>query len=368
MHARAFIAGCAGPVLSGEERQFFAASRPWGFILFRRNIVSPEQVRALTSALREAVGWHAPILIDQEGGRVQRMGPPHWPAYPSARRFFSINDPMMRREAVRLSARLMAHDLKSVGIDVDCAPVLDVPVHGSHDVIGDRAYSCDADEVAILGRAAAEGLLAGGVLPVIKHIPGHGRAGADSHHALPQVNAARDVLSATDFRPFHHLADMPAAMTAHVVYGAIDPKKPATISRRIIRDVIRGEMGFDGLLITDDLSMKALAGTFAEKTRAALKAGCDLVLHCHGIMDEMREVAGAAPILKGKAWQRCQRALARIAHLPEPLAVKAAHERLAALLARAGTGAMQDPTAYRPDAQPGTGADALQRQPTGTKL
>ncbi len=348
MASRAFIAGCAGPVLSDGERRFFAAARPWGFILFKRNIVSPGQVAALTAELRACVAWHAPVLIDQEGGRVQRLGPPHWPAYPSARQFLGINDPMLRREAVRTSARLMAHDLLAVGINVDCAPVLDVPVAGAHDVIGNRAFALEPDEVAILGRAAAEGLLAGGVLPVIKHIPGHGRAGADSHMALPRVDADKAALAAHDFAPFRHLADMPAAMTAHVVYGAIDAKHPATVSRRVVQDVIRREIGFDGLLMTDDLSMKALSGSFAQKTRASLRAGCDLVLHCHGILHEMEEVAAAAPLLRGRAAGRARAALARISHAPEPLDEAAMRARLAEVLGRAAEMAGADPTAYQP--------------------
>jgi beta-N-acetylhexosaminidase len=299
----------------------------------------------LTAALRTAVGRNAPILIDQEGGRVQRMGPPVWQAYPAARRFESIGDPLLRQAAVRLSARLMAHDLRSVGIDVDCAPVADVPTPGAHDVIGDRAYGHEVGEVSRLARACAEGLLAGAVLPVIKHIPGHGRATADSHHALPVVAVSREELARSDFLAFRHLADMPAAMTAHVVYAAIDRKRPATVSRKIVHDVIRGDFGFDGLLITDDLSMKALGGSFASRTRAALAAGCDLVLHCHGIMHEMEEIASVAPVLRGKAKARAETALARIRHLPEPLDVVAARARLVSLLDAAKTAA--DPTDYR---------------------
>jgi beta-N-acetylhexosaminidase len=342
---RAFIAGCLGAALTDAEARFFAAAQPWGFILFRRNVVSPEQLRALTEALRQAVGRDAPILIDQEGGRVQRMGPPNWQAYPAARRFASIDDPLLRQGAVRLSARLMAHDLREVGVDVDCAPVADVPTPGAHDVIGDRAFAHQLGEVALLARACAEGLLAGGVMPVVKHIPGHGRAMADSHHALPVVAASREELARSDFMAFRHLADMPAAMTAHVVYSAIDAKRPATVSRRIVRDVIRGEIGFDGLLITDDLSMKALGGSFASRTRAALSAGCDIVLHCHGVMTEMEEIASVAPVLRGKAKARADAALARIRHAPEPLDVTAARARLASLLEGAETAA--DPTEYR---------------------
>ncbi len=333
MTSRAFIAGCLGTSLTPDERAFFREARPWGFILFRRNTQSPEQVAALTAEMRETVGWHAPILIDQEGGRVQRMGPPHWPKYPPARAFLAINDPVQRREIVRLSARLMAHDLKAVGIDVDCLPVLDVPVAGSHDVIGDRAYAHDPDVIAVLARAAAEGLLAGGVLPVVKHMPGHGRARADSHHDLPVVEASLAELREQDFRPFRHLADMPLAMTAHVVFTALDAARPATVSRKIVREVMRGELGFDGLIMTDDISMKALSGGFAEKARAAIRAGVDVVLHCHGIMDEMVAIAGAVPEMTGVRARRAAAALSRIRHEPEPLDAQAARAALVSALA-----------------------------------
>lgn len=336
MRSTAFIAGCLGTSLTPDERAFFRDARPWGFILFRRNTQDPAQVAALTREMRETVGWHAPVLIDQEGGRVQRMTAPNWPVYPAARSFLAINDPVRQREAVRLSARLIAHDLKAVGIDVDCLPVLDVPVAGSHDVIGDRAYAHDPDMVARLGRAAAEGLIAGGVLPVVKHMPGHGRARADSHHALPVVEASLEELRANDFRPFRHLADMPLAMTAHVVFTALDPTRPATVSRRIVREVMRGEIGFDGLIMTDDISMKALSGGFAEKARAAISAGVDVVLHCHGIMEEMVAIAGAVPEMTGARARRARAALARIRHEPEPLDVEATRAMLAEVLAPRG--------------------------------
>ncbi len=336
MTTKAFIAGCAGLELTEAERAFFARSQPWGFILFRRNIADRAQVAALTASLRAAVGRHAPILIDQEGGRVQRMRPPNWPAYPAGRWFGQINDPLRRTALARLSARLMAHDLREVGIDVDCLPVLDVPVAGAHDVIGDRAYAFQPDEVARIGRAAAEGLLAGGVLPVIKHMPGHGRAGADSHLALPRVGAALDDLRSHDFRPFRHLADMPMAMTAHVVFEAIDPSAPATTSRKVFRRIIRGELRYDGLVMTDDLSMKALSGDFAERASAAYAAGCDMILHCNGVMDEMARVAEAARLLAGAAGRRAKAALARIAHEPEPLDRGAVADDIARILAAAG--------------------------------
>ncbi len=333
MRSRAFIAGCLGTSLTPDERAFFRDARPWGFILFKRNTQDPAQVAALTASLRECVGWHAPILIDQEGGRVQRMGPPHWPSYPPAQAFLAINDPVRQRELVRLSARLMAHDLKTLGIDVDCLPVLDVPVAGSHDVIGNRAYAHEPDTVARLGRAAAEGLLAGGVLPVIKHMPGHGRARADSHHDLPVVDASLEDLRAHDFRPFRHLADMPLAMTAHVVFTALDKRNPATVSRRVVSEIMRGELGYDGLIMTDDISMKALSGGFAEKSRAAIRAGVDVVLHCHGIMEEMQAIAAVVPEMSGARARRAAMALSRIRHEPEPLDVDSARAQLASALA-----------------------------------
>ncbi|MGL4241619.1 MAG: beta-N-acetylhexosaminidase [Beijerinckiaceae bacterium] len=336
MSIKAMIVGCAGVELSRAERAFFKAERPWGFILFRRNVETPDQVRKLVDQLRRTVDRDdAPVLIDQEGGRVQRLGPPHWPKYPPGRAYGRMagNDPLVRRELTRLGARLMAHDLHKLGINVDCVPVLDVPVPGAHDVIGDRAYASDPESIAVMGRAAAEGMIAGGVLPVIKHIPGHGRAGADSHLALPVVDTPRKELSRTDFVPFRHLADMPLAMTAHVVYSAIDPRRPATTSRKVMREVIRGEIGYDGLVMSDDLSMKALAGDFGDRTRAALRAGCDVVLHCNGDMAEMKPIAAAAPELKGKAKRRAEAALKRISHAPEPFDPVEGRARLDAALA-----------------------------------
>ena len=330
MTRHAAILGCLGPVLTAEEAAFFRDVRPWGFVLFRRNVESPDQVRALTAALRATVDdEHAPILIDQEGGRVQRLGPPHWRRYPPGRAYGTLttNDPLYRREITRLGARLLAHDLSAVGITVDCVPVLDVPVPGAHDIIGDRAYGETVDEVATLGRAAAEGLIAGGVLPIIKHMPGHGRSMADSHEHLPVVEASRAELEAVDFEPFRILSDMPMAMSAHVVYTAVDPDNPATTSRKVIGDVIRGSIGFDGLLMTDDLSMKALKGDFESRARSALAAGCDMVLHCNGRMDEMKPVVAGTKILAGKARRRADAALARVAKSPEPFDVREALAR-----------------------------------------
>jgi beta-N-acetylhexosaminidase len=329
----AVIFGCAGTRLTPEEAAFFRDVRPWGFILFKRNVESPDQLRALTAALRETIGVAgAPVLIDQEGGRVQRLGPPNWTRYPPGRAYGELagNDPLLRREIARLGARLIAHDLAAVGINVDCAPVLDVPEPGAHDIIGDRAYGQSADEVAVLGRAAAEGLIAGGVLPVVKHMPGHGRSHADSHLNLPVVEASHAALAARDFAPFRVNSDLPMAMTAHVVFAALDPDHPATTSRRVIRQVIRGEIGFDGLLLTDDLSMKALSGDFATRAGDALAAGCDVVLHCNGVMAEMTAVARGARPLAGAAARRAKAALGRLANALEPFDVEAGRARFAA--------------------------------------
>lgn len=330
---RAVILGCSGTALTPEETAFFRDLRPWGFILFKRNIGTPDAVRALTASLRAVVGRDdAPILIDQEGGRVQRMGPPHWPKYPAGGRFKAFGE---RAAAMaRLGARLMAHDLHAVGITVDCAPMLDVPVAGSDNIIGDRAYGDTPEAVTELGRAVAEGLMAGGVLPVIKHIPGHGRATCDSHLDLPVVEADRASLQAADFRPFRALADLPLAMSAHVVFTALDPERPATLSPSVIREIVRGAIGFDGLLMTDDLSMQALQGPFRARAEAAYGAGIDVVLHCNGRMDEMRAVAEATPDLAGAADRRARAALARLAP-PEPFDAAEARARFEAAFATA---------------------------------
>ncbi len=334
MRSRA-IYGCAGPELSDAERSFFRQTRPWGFILFARNVVAPDQVRALVAALRQTVDDPAaPILIDQEGGRVARLKPPHWGLRPPGQRFGDLHaqDPEKALEATYLNARLIAHDLTGLGINVDCLPLLDVPAPGSHDIIGDRAFSRDPGTVIALGRAQIAGLVEGGVLPVMKHIPGHGRAGADSHLALPRVDASAAELSACDFVTFRSLDSCPIAMTAHVVYDAIDPQRPATTSPKVIRDVIRGEIGFDGLLMSDDLSMKALDGTLASRAKAALFAGCDLVLHCNGDMDEMKDVASEVKELDGPALRRSQQALAHLVTPDSAFDPIAAQARLDTLL------------------------------------
>lgn len=310
---RAFVCGCRGATLEPDERRFLREAAPLGVILFKRNIVDPAQVLALTGDLRDALGRDdAMVLVDQEGGRVQRLGPPHWRRYPAAARFAAIAGLDERADTIRLCARLMAHDLISLGIDVDCMPVLDVPNEGSHDVIGDRAYARDPETVALLGRAAAEGMLDGGVLPIMKHVPGHGRAEADSHLALPTVEASIEHLRRADFEPFFRNRDLPAAMTAHVVYTAVDPERPATISAKVIGDIVRGFIGFDGLLFSDDLSMKALLGTITEKAAALFSAGVDVALHCNGDLDEAREVAAGAPSLERETLRRLVRARAAV--------------------------------------------------------
>jgi beta-N-acetylhexosaminidase len=336
MRSRA-IYGCAGLTLSDGEKAFFRETAPWGFILFGRNINNPDQVRVLVEELRATVNdVAAPILIDQEGGRVARLKPPHWRERLPAARFGALHDtdPEVAKEATYLGARLIAHDLAGLGINVDCLPVLDVPVPGAHDVIGDRAFAADPHIIIELGRAQIEGLLDGGVLPVMKHIPGHGRSMADSHLALPRVTASAAELSATDFVTFRSLDSCPLAMTAHVVYESIDPQRPATTSPKVIRDVIRGEIGFAGLLMSDDLSMKALDGPLAARAKAAQFAGCDLVLHCNGDMDEMREVASEVKPLEGLAAKRSTAALAQL-HAPAPFDAAAAEARLASLLGSA---------------------------------
>lgn len=315
MGIKAYIAGLSGLTPSSSEAALFARHPPWGFILFARNIADYEQVRALTADLRKITKRaDTPILIDQEGGRVQRLRPPNWASYPPARLLGEIysRDHQAGLRATFLQSRLIAFDLHRLGINVDCMPVLDVPIEGADAVIGDRAYSYQPFEVAQMGRAACEGLLAGGVLPVIKHIPGHGRAFADSHKALPVVRTAPAVLGCTDFYPFMQLADMPLAMTAHVVFSGFDPDNPATHSKVMIGRIIRGWLGYDGLLMSDDLSMHALSGDFGRRTRSAFAAGCDIVLHCNGVHEEMSAVAKAARELVREPARRAKQALDRL--------------------------------------------------------
>jgi beta-N-acetylhexosaminidase len=324
----AMISGCAGLQLTSEERDFFRRVKPWGLILFKRNVETPDQLKALTADFRACVDHkHAPVFIDQEGGRVQRMGPPsnQWRKYPAARLFGELykQDKVAALRAARNCGHLLAKDLFDVGITSSCLPVLDVPQPGAHDVIGNRAYSMEVEQVMALARTHTAGLIDGGVMPVMKHIPGHGRSEVDSHHNLPVVKASRAELEAIDFPPFAGFADCPMAMSAHVIFTAIDKENPATLSRKVIKQVIRDQIGFKGLLMTDDLSMKALSGTFTEKTKAALTAGCDIVLHCGGAMAEMVEVAEAAGPLKSKALARAKAAL-KTRRKPLPIAEKTA--------------------------------------------
>jgi beta-N-acetylhexosaminidase len=341
MSTRAFITGVSGPELSAAEREFIRSQRPWGFILFKRNIETPAQVTYLVEELRKALEQpDAPVLIDQEGGRVQRLAPPHWPLYPAGAVFGRLYDidQGLGLAAARLSARLIAADLSDLGITVDCLPLADVPVAGADAVIGDRAYGTEPGKVAAIARAVTEGLQQGGILPVLKHIPGHGRATVDTHLRLPVVDTSKTELERTDFAPFKTLADLPMAMTAHVVFSALDPAQPATTSATIIHEVIRGVIGFQGLLMSDDVSMNALAGSIAERTRAIFASGCDMVLHCNGKLEEMREVARQTPELSGKPLERAVRALAsRTA--PQAFDQLKARVELDVLIDRAGAAA-----------------------------
>lgn len=330
---RAFITGVSGPALSDAERTFLRVAQPWGLIVFARNVAGPDQLRRLTGEFRDTVGRDAPVLIDQEGGRVQRLGPPHWPTYPPAATYMRLyaRDRAQALAAAALGGRLIAADLHAVGIDVDCAPVADIPVTDADPVIGDRAFGMEPKSVAALAGAFARGLLGGGVLPVVKHMPGHGRATADSHKKLPVVTADRAILEATDFAAFRGLADLPMAMTAHVMFTAIDPVAPATTSAAIVRDVIRGSIGFQGLLMCDDISMEALSGSLGERTRAVLAAGCDVALHCNGDITEMEAVAAAAPMLEGEASRQAAAALAK-RRSPPPIDLAKKRAEFAALM------------------------------------
>ncbi len=333
MSRLAAIFGCSGHHLTADERAFFSEVRPWGFILFARNIHSADQIRALTQALRESVDDEAALVfVDQEGGRVQRLKPPLARLRRPAEAFGALyaRDPQGAAEAVRLNHRLIAHELAALGFDADCAPCLDLRLPETHDVIGDRAFGSQPSEVAMLGRAALDGLIAGGVAPVIKHIPGHGRARADSHLELPVVATPIEVLEATDFAPFRALADAPMAMTAHVTFTDIDPDACVTLSHRAIGTVIRGAIGFDGLLMSDDLSMKALGGDFEERARRSLDAGCDMILHCNGDMAEMTATAEGTLVLAGRAAERAAHARAG-ARRVQPFDPEAAEAHLAGL-------------------------------------
>ncbi|MCO4316391.1 beta-N-acetylhexosaminidase [Phyllobacterium sp. 21LDTY02-6] len=311
--SKAWIAGTSGTKLTPDEIAFFADERPWGFILFARNVSERAQIEDLCGHLRHVVRRDdAPILIDQEGGRVQRLRPPLAPDYPAGAALGALyrSDEELGLRAAWLLSRLHAFDLLKLGIDVDCLPVLDVPVEGANDVIGARAYAKEPAIVAAMGAAAAEGLLAGGMLPIMKHIPGHGRAFADTHHELPTVTTPFDDLAEHDFAPFKALAHLPMAMSAHVIFSAIDPQLPATTSGKVVEEVIRGHIGFEGLLMSDDVSMNALSGDYVDRSKAIYAAGLDMVLHCHGIMDQMRAVASVAPDLQGRTQERARQALA----------------------------------------------------------
>lgn len=305
------IFGCAGLSLSSEEKVFFAKTRPIGLILFARNCATPEQIRALVDEFRATVEMpDALVLIDQEGGRVQRLRPPYWRSYPPAQAAADLakKDLTAGKRAAYLQARLIAAELHFLGISVTCAPVLDVPVPGAHDVIGDRALGSTPEMVSLLGKSVCEGLLDGGVLPVLKHLPGHGRSVVDSHFELPVVDASAEDLRRVDFAPFNKLSDYPLGMTAHVVYTAFDSENPATTSSLVINQIIRKEIGFDGLLMSDDLSMRALDGSFTERAQQSLSAGCDVILHCNGDMDEMQAIIKGTTVLSGPGTDRLKRA------------------------------------------------------------
>lgn len=325
---RAVIFGCAGTRLSAAEKRFLAQSQPWGAILFARNVDNPAQLSALSAEWRDTVGRDLPIMIDQEGGRVQRMGPPHWPGWPPA-----LDQSRHARDPVRamyLRGRLIAAELRAVGLDVNCAPLADIARPETHAILRNRCYGNSVAQVVANARAMAQGLLAGGVVPVVKHMPGHGRATRDSHLDLPVVDTASELLREQDFAAFAALADLPMAMSAHIVFSAFDGARPATTSPAMIR-LIRDEIGFDGALMTDDLSMQALSGSMAERVRAALVAGCDLVLHCNGVADEMAQVADACPLLSGQALARTARAMVhRVA--PEDADLAALHAEYRSLL------------------------------------
>ncbi|WP_207478537.1 beta-N-acetylhexosaminidase [Arenibaculum pallidiluteum] len=330
----AAVFGCSGLALSDEERAFFRDADPFGFILFRRNCGDPEQVRRLVDDMRASVDRpDAPVMIDQEGGRVARLRPPHWPAHPPLRRIgdIALGDPEAAAEAAWINGRLIGHMLHELGITIDCAPVCDVPVQGAHDVIGDRAFCDDPEMVGALARVSCLGFLDAGVLPVVKHLPGHGRAFADSHLELPVVEADRVELARTDFVPFTVLADMPIGMVAHVVYTAIDSERPASVSPTVIGETIRGALSFGGLLLSDDMSMQALAGDMAARTRALLDAGCDVAVHCNGDMAEMRAVAGAVRPMDDAGWARWIAAHERL-RVPSPIDPKALRARMDELL------------------------------------
>jgi beta-N-acetylhexosaminidase len=331
---RAFITGFAGPALTDEERNFLREAQPWGFILFKRNVTDATALRRLIDDARGEVARDAPVLIDQEGGRVQRLGPPHWPTYPPGAAYGALYEHNRDKglAAARLGARLIAADLAPLGIDVDCLPLGDVLAGGPNPAIGNRAYGMAPGQVAAIGAAVASGLFEGGVLPVLKHMPGHGRATVDSHHKLPVVDADRATLDTTDFAAFRPLATLPLGMTGHIVFTGIDPIAPATISATIVREVIRDSIGFRGLLMSDDISMNALSGSVGERARAAIAAGLDMVLHCNGVMSEMSAVAAEVPQLAGESARRAETALAA-RKPPQPIDAVAGRAEFISLMA-----------------------------------
>ncbi len=330
----AVIYGCEGTVLTDWERDFFADANPFGFILFKRNCESPEQLRHLTYDLREAIGREdAPILVDQEGGRVTRLKPPHWRAAPAPGRLGALiqQDPAIAEEAVRLNTELLSAELRDVGLNVNCIPSLDLAFPGAHDVIGDRAFAEDPKTVAKLGRVCIEACLSSGIMPVIKHMPGHGRAMVDSHLSLPVVRESLEELKATDFEAFRLRADAPWAMTGHVVYTSVDEERPATASPIVVKEIIRNYIGFKGLLLTDDLSMEALDGDLGQRTAAAMAAGCDIALHCNGKTGEMLAVAANAQPMSDEAQKRAASAAKRLGS-PSPIPFDESATRLTSLL------------------------------------
>jgi beta-N-acetylhexosaminidase len=313
---RALVLGVAGVSLTDAEKQFFRYANPLGFILFQRNCTAPQQVKELVAGLRECLGREAPIFIDQEGGRVARLKPPQWPAFPPARMFGLLSEtrPELGLEAAKVNAQLIALELMELGITVNCAPLADMLFDKTDNAIGDRAFSTRPDVVAECARAYAEGLMWAGVLPVIKHLPGHGRTLVDPHHVQSTVTASRDELAATDFLPFKALKDMPLGMTCHVVFSALD-NRPASISP-VIHDIIRNEIGFDGLLISDDLNMKGIVGRLEDLGQAVLRAGSDIALHCNGSMAEMMQMASVIPPMTDAALARWEKAQTRLSRPP----------------------------------------------------
>ncbi|KZL10563.1 beta-N-acetylhexosaminidase [Pseudovibrio sp. Ad26] len=314
MFLKSFISGCLGPELSAEDKAFFRDQQPFGLILFARNMETPTQIRRLCADFREAVGRaDAPVFIDQEGGRVQRFGVPHVPVYPAAGTIGRLyaQDVEAAKRAAYLHALLIGLDLRDLGLNANCIPCLDMPIEGASNIIGLRAYGSDAALVSDLGRAAMDGCLAAGVMPVMKHMPGHGRALVDSHLSLPEVTSPLEELEARDFLPFKSLRDCPMGMTAHIVFKEIDGDHPVTQSSYAIQKVIREAIGFDGVLISDDISMKALGGDLKSRVEKIVAAGCDLVLHCNGELDEMKVVASAVPEIDGKRAERIKAAMQR---------------------------------------------------------